>query len=43
MGVETLVNAWWDGWSWLNGREVKGDLESVRAFSRWARGDTSVT
>lgn len=43
MGVETLVDAWWDGWSWLNGREVEGNLESVRAFSRWARGETRVT
>lgn len=42
MCVKALVDAWWDGWSWLDRREVKSDLESVR-FSRWARGRTSVT
>lgn len=42
MCVETLVDAWWDGWPWLNRRQVKGDFESVEAFSRWAMGDTGV-
>lgn len=43
MCVQTLVDAWWDGWSWLNRREVKSNLESARAFSRWVRGETSLT
>lgn len=42
MCVKAPVNAWWDGWSWLNRRKVKSDLESVRGFSRWARGETSM-
>lgn len=40
MCVQAVVDARWDGWSWLNWREVKGDLESVRAFSRWSKGET---
>lgn len=29
MCVKALVDAWWDGWSWFNRREIKRDLESV--------------
>lgn len=34
MCVKTLVDAWWNGWSWLNGREVESDLESVEGRQR---------
>ena len=43
MCVEALVDTWWDGWSGFNRREVESDLESVRRFSRWARGKAGVT
>lgn len=42
MCIKALVDAWWDGWPWLDRREVESDLESVRGFSRWARGEASM-
>lgn len=37
MRVKAFVDPWWDGWSWLNRREIQGDLEPIRRFSGRAR------